>query len=278
MSQFSSSPMQPLSIGNVVTAGLRIYRSHFKSYFLLALKGYLWVLVPVYGWAKLFAIAGLLSRLSFSELVNQPESIEAGSRFVNSRLWQFLLAVLLMFLIGLGIGVGFIVLIGIISAIFTALSALGNLAVSGIAVLIAIVVTLAFTIGILWLLTRFFIVEVPLAIEDDINATSTISRSWQLTQGFVWRLLGISLVAYLITLPIQIAVQVGSSIIQIILASLSSQNSPVFGLLLFVLILGLTLSSGALVLPFWQAIKAVVYYDLRTRREGLGLKLRDRNI
>ena len=278
MSQFSSSPMQPLSIGNVVTAGLRIYRSHFKSYFLLALKGYLWVLVPVYGWAKLFAISGLLSRLAFSELVNQPESIEAGSRFVNSRLWQFLLAVLLMFLVGLGIGVCFIVLIGIISAIFAALSAVGNLAVNGIAALIAIVVTLAFTIGILWLLARFFIVEVPLAIEDDINATSTISRSWELTKGFAWRLLGISLVAYLIALPIQIAVQVGSSIIQIILASLSSQNSPVFGLLLFVLILGLTLSSGALVLPFWQAIKAVVYYDLRTRREGLGLKLRDRNI
>lgn len=285
MSQFSSSPMQPLSIGNVVTAGLRIYRSHFKSYFLLALKAYLWVLVPVYGWAKLFAIAGLLSRLSFSELVNQPESIEAGSRFVNSRLWQFLIAVLLMFLVGLGIGVGFIILIGIISAIFAALSAVGNLAVNAIAALIAIVVTLAFTIGILWLLARFFIVEVPLAIEDDINATSTISRSWELTKGFAWRLLGISLVAYLIALPIQIAIQVGSSIIQIILASLSSQAPlgsslvlSTLNTLISILILGLILSSGALILPFWQAIKAVVYYDLRTRREGLGLKLRDRNI
>ena len=285
MSQFSSSPMQPLSVGNVVTAGLRIYRSHFKSYFLLAVKAYLWVLVPVYGWAKLFAIAGLLSRLAFSELVNQPESIEASSRFVNSRLWQFLIAVVLMFLVGLGIGIGFIVLIGIISAIFTALSAVGNLAVSGIAALIAIVVTLAFTIGILWLLARFFIVEVPLAIEDDINATSTISRSWELTKGFAWRLLGISLVAYLIALPIQIAVQVGSSIIQIILASLSSQDPLGSSLLLStlntlisILILGLILLSGALILPFWQAIKAVVYYDLRTRREGLGLKLRDRNI
>jgi hypothetical protein len=38
-------------------------------------------------------------------------------------------------------------------------------------------------------------------------------------------------------------------------------------------ILGLV--SGALFLPFWQAIKAVIYYDLRSRREGLGLQMRD---
>jgi hypothetical protein len=30
------------------------------------------------------------------------------------------------------------------------------------------------------------------------------------------------------------------------------------------------------ILPLWQIIKAVIYYDLRGRREGLGLQLRDR--
>jgi hypothetical protein len=28
-----------------------------------------------------------------------------------------------------------------------------------------------------------------------------------------------------------------------------------------------------LVLPFWQSLKAVIYYDLRSRREGLDLRL-----
>jgi hypothetical protein len=28
-------------------------------------------------------------------------------------------------------------------------------------------------------------------------------------------------------------------------------------------------------MPFWQAIKAVIYYDIRNRREGLGLQVRD---
>jgi hypothetical protein len=32
---------------------------------------------------------------------------------------------------------------------------------------------------------------------------------------------------------------------------------------------------GALLIPFWQSIKAVIYYDLLTRKEGLGLELRE---
>lgn len=274
----SPSPMQPLSVGNVVTAGLRLYRSHLKSYFQLALKAYLWILIPVYGWAKFYAIAGLISRLAFGELVNQPESLEAGSRYVNSRLWQFLIAVLLMALIGLGVGVSFIILAGLFAGLFGGLAAVGNTSTILIATLIAILATITVIVGVFWLLTRFFLVEVPLAIEDNIDATSTISRSWDLTKGYVWRILAIAFVASLITLPLQIAVQVVSTIIQLVFSPLLQQDSAAFGWLFFLLILGLTLLSGAVVLPFWQAIKAVIYYDLRTRREGLGLKLRNRDI
>ncbi len=274
-----SSSMQPLSVGNVVTAGLRIYRSHFKSYFQLAVKAYLWVLVPVYGWAKFLAFSGLLSRLSFGELVNQPESVEAGSRYVNSKLWHFLSTALLMFLLGLGVVITFVILVAIFSGIFVDLAAGGNTIVIGITILIAVSAAIAFTIGVFLLMTRFLVVEVPLAIEDNVvNATSTIDRSWELTKGYVWRILGISFVAYLITLPIQIAVQVVGSIIQVVFALFWERNSPASGVLFAVIILGLTLLSGAVILPFWQAIKAVIYYDLRMRREGMGLKLRDRDI
>ncbi|BAZ86107.1 hypothetical protein NIES806_23170 [Dolichospermum compactum NIES-806] len=38
------------------------------------------------------------------------------------------------------------------------------------------------------------------------------------------------------------------------------------------------LIGGTFVMPFWQSIKAVIYYDLRSRREGLGLQLRDHDI
>jgi hypothetical protein len=279
MSQFSSSSsMQPLSVGNVVTAGIRIYRSHLKDYFLLALKAYVWLLVPVYGWAKFAALSALLARLAFGELVNQPESIDSGTRHVNSKMWQFLAAGLLLFLIGLGIIIGFGIAVGIITAIFAALAAARNTVLTVVGFLVFLVAFFAALLGMMWLFTRFYVFDLPLAVEDNINANSTIKRSWELTKGYVWRILGISFVAWLITLPFSIAVQIVSSIIQVIHTVLLRESSPVFTVIYFIVIMALSFASGAAILPFWQAVKAVVYYDLRTRQEGLGLKLRDRDV
>lgn len=284
----SPSPIEPLSLGNVITAGIRIYRSHLKDYFLLALKAYVWLLVPIYGWAKFYALSALISRLTFAELVNQPESISSGQRFVNSRIWQFLINILLMLLVGTGILIG-VVGVVIVFAIFGFLSAVlvgglnqqANIGVYLMLGLLAFVVDILALVAVLWISTRFYLVEVPLAIEDNVDGTSTIARSWELTKSYVWRIILISFVAFLITLPIQIVVQIVSTIVQLIVqlvfTPLLEQNSG-FGLLFAVIILALSFASGAVVLPFWQAIKAVIYYDLRSRKEGLGLKLRDYEI
>ncbi|WP_414584501.1 DUF975 domain-containing protein [Scytonema sp. PCC 10023] len=285
----SPSPIQPLSLGNVVNAGLRLYRSHLKDYFLLALQAYVWLLVPFYGWAKFYALSALISRLAFGELVNQPESISSGQRFVNSRLWQFFITILLMFLLIVGIYIGAVILAGILAVIlglmlgfifyllgvpFGGIAQQGNAGVTVLSVVVALIILIAF----LWFLMRFFVVDVPLAVEDNVNGKSTIARSWELTQGSVWRVLFISLVAFLITLPLQIIVQILTTIIQLIFAPLVEQNSSVFSPIVFLLNLAVSFASWAVVLPFWQTIKAVVYYDLRSRREGLGLRLRDHEI
>ncbi|BAY23514.1 hypothetical protein NIES2100_33060 [Calothrix sp. NIES-2100] len=278
----SPSPMQPLSVGNVVSAGIRLYRSHLKEYFLLALRAYLWILVPIYGWAKFYALTALISRLAFGDLVDQPESIAAGESFVNSRLWQFLMTMLLMLIVAMGVvfGVGFVfVLIGVLAAVVVGgIAQQTSPAAAFLVGLIALVLGLAAFVGILWLLTRFYLVDVPLAIEDNVDATSTIGRSWELTQGYVWRILLIGFVAFLITIPIQILLQILSTIIQLIFMPLMQQGNSAVSVLVFLLILGLSFASGAVIVPFWQTIKAVIYYDLRSRREGLGLKLRDRDI
>jgi len=278
----SPSPMQPLSVGNVVSAGMRLYRSHLKDYFLLALRAYVWLLVPIYGWAKFYALTALISRLAFGELVNQPESMSSGERFVNSRLWQFLLTILLMFLVGIGIGLGALILftlLGVLSAALVGgIGQQGNPGTYVLFVVIGVVIGIAAFVAVLWLLTRFYLVEVPLAIEENVEATSTISRSWELTQGYVWRILFISFVAFLITIPIQIAVQIISSILQFAFLPLIREGSGLFTLVYFVFVMALSFAGGALVVPFWQTVKAVIYYDLRSRREGLGLQLRDREI
>jgi hypothetical protein len=278
----SPSPIEPLSLGNVITAGIRIYRSHLKDYFLLALKAYVWSLVPVYGWAKSYALSALISRLTFGELVNQPESISSGQRFVNSRLWQFLIAMLLVLLLAMGIVIGIVVVFAIFGALSTVLvggfNQQANIGVYLILGLLAMIIGILALIGVVWILIRLSLVDVPLAIEDNVDGTSTIARSWELTKGYVWRIFLISFVGFLITLPIQIVVQIISTIVQLIFTPLLEQNSGLFGIMMFVIILALSIVSGAVILPFWQAIKAVIYYDLRSRREGLGLKLRDYEI
>jgi hypothetical protein len=281
---YPSNP-EPLSIGNVVSAGIRLYRSHLKEYFLLALKAYLWILVPIYGWAKFCALSALISRLAFGDLVNQPESVHSGERFVNSRLWKFLGTLILMLFIGVGIGISFLiawvlvlVIVGAILQLQTSVlvpaSNPSNMFIFG---LIVILVSVVGIVGIIWLGIRFYLVDLPLAIEENVDATSNIKRSWELTKGYVGRIFIISFVAFLIILPLQILLQIIWSIMEIIFKFLSD-SYPFFSLIFILLFIAIAITSNALVLPFLQTVKAVIYYDLRTRREGLGLQLRNREI
>jgi hypothetical protein len=46
--------------------------------------------------------------------------------------------------------------------------------------------------------------------------------------------------------------------------------------LFFLVAIVFSLLGNIFIMPFWQSLKTVIYYDLRSRREGLGLQLRDR--
>lgn len=271
----SRQPMGPLSVGNVVSAGLRLYRDRFKLYVRLAFTGYLWVLVPIYGWAKYAAISGLISRLAFRELIERPETVSEARSHVNRKMWSFLWAAILMILIVFGVVFGAVIVFSIVGGILVAI--LGENSTTGIVllVLLGIAAFALFLFGYLWLLSRLLIVEVPLAIEDDVYAVSAISRSWKLTESFVLRLVGVVSVAFLLTLPISIVVQIFSTIGQLVLLGFFAADSLNFILLFYLLIIILSIASGTVLMPFWQAIKAVIYYDLRSRREGLDLGIRD---
>ncbi|NHC33716.1 hypothetical protein [Scytonema millei] len=279
MSQFSSSSMQPLSVGNVVTAGARMYSSHLKTYLKLALQAHLWILVPIYGWAKFAAIAGLISRLAFGELVNQPESISNARNYTNSRLWSFFFVALrVSFLIFLAY-FGFIIVGAIIATIigfvlgFLLNTIFGSTGRTIAAILATIIIIVALIFGLVWLYSRLFISEIPLAVEENTNGGQSINRSWNLTQTSIWRIQGIVLIAFIVTFPI---LALFSYIPQIFLLRLE-QGSTAYTIVYLISWI-LSFAGGILIMPFWQVIKAVVYYDLRTRREGLGLKLRDRDV
>ncbi len=253
---------EPLSVGNVVSAGLRIYRDNFKVYYIEALKSYLWLFIPIYGWAKFAAIQGLISRLAFFEAMETPESLADARRQVLPKLWRFL---------GLGILLGLIfIAFFFVSGIIIALLGMGaganagsNIGIAFLFGLLIFIFILVLIFAYIWLLSRLSFADLAIAIDNVQEATKAISRSWKLTQGFVVKIQIIFFIAFLISIPISAISNTGSLILG------DSNFATLISLILSVLI-------GALMIPFWQSIKAVIYYDLLTRKEGLGLSLRDR--
>ncbi|MBD2438316.1 hypothetical protein [Nostoc sp. FACHB-110] len=274
MSENFGSPgaMQPLSPGNVVSAAVRLYRSHLKTYFKQATIAHLWALVPVYGWAKCAATAALISRLAFGELVYQPESVAEASRHINARLWSFLRV---SFQVGLSLfGVYILLAIAggiisfIIGLVFGALLGSGGIIVgSGLAIAVMAITML---VGLTWFYARWVVAEVPLAVEENINGAQSVDRSWELTNASVLRIQGVVLVAFLVTFPIVGILNYLPSIYIVKLEPGSTLYWIVYSLSIITSLIG-----GILVMPFWQALKAVLYFDLRSRREGLGLQLRE---
>ncbi|MEH2357289.1 hypothetical protein [Nostoc sp.] len=268
----SSGQIQPLSIGNVVSAAVQLYRSHLKTYLNLAAIAHLWVLVPVYGWAKYAAISGLISRLAFGELIYQPESVQTARSHVNPRLWSFLR-------VGLQVGISLLVIYIGLAIVGGVLAGLIGVALGGIlgssgvivATTLAIIITAGIILlGLTWFYSRWIVAEVPLAVEENINGGESVARSWELTKASVFRIQGIVLVAFIVTLPLVFVLNYIPSLFLIRL----EPGTAIYSIVNLISVIG-SLIGGVLVMPFWQALKAVLYLDLRSRREGLGLQLRE---
>ena len=96
---YSENLKQQLSVGNVVNVTLNLYRANFKLYLKLSCFAYLWLLVPLYGWAKFLAISALISRLAFSELMGKTESVKDARRYIRPQIWSFLVIGILLFVL-----------------------------------------------------------------------------------------------------------------------------------------------------------------------------------
>ncbi len=121
--------LQPLSPGNTVNAGIRLYRAHFKEYSGIAVTTVLWIAallilaVPIafilyavmppaiatllilplglvlsfYCFGRYLAGSAAISRLVFKELVVEPETAKEAKRFTNARVGGFGLIGLTLF-------------------------------------------------------------------------------------------------------------------------------------------------------------------------------------
>jgi hypothetical protein len=313
----SSNSWQALSAGNAVTAGVKLYRSHLKLYLGLALRATLWSLLPLLALVPLLLLiingrfdlsdlwlilplwsivwlychgrslinSASISRLGFQASIDRPESIKTARAEVKKRFWSLLFSSILGFLI---IFAWFILVYILLSLVFAAIllisrPAPGFLEQNPLAI---ISIWVVFISTMTWIYSKLIVSEALVAIEPNLSAARAIGRSWRLTNKSVFRIQVIQIVVFLISLPIFIVAQLlyvefQKLFIVEMLSKIILNPVPayIFWVILFSIVVFyiLILVVNLLLLPLWQSIKAVIYYDLRVRKEGMGLHFRRLN-
>jgi hypothetical protein len=235
-----------------------------------------WTMVMLYFLAKYATERATICRLAYQELIDAPETIAVATRHLLPRTWAFLrLNLLLSFYMFLVAIVGYIALIIVIAIFVTGLVYVLKLSPDNLAVTIGIGLL---TIGlfVLWIVVilryyaYWFVAELPLAVESTNSASLSIQRSRQLTGSAVGSVLSIMTISFLIVAPLSTIGSIPTFAGQMMTSPLLSTDpstQSMGGVLILVGTIA-TIAIELLLMPFWQIIKAIVYYDLRNRREG----------
>ena len=309
MAKNSLDPVGTLSIGNVVTTSTILYRSNFKRYLQVSLRATAWlvalgaatvgfiavgdllftatqswlVFVPVsLGWigitlylmAKYATDRAVICRLAYQELIDAPETVSVATEHLRPRTWGFLrlswLVGLYMFLIAFVGYIAFAVAVGLVAGILSALVPSPGVFTYIIIGILVIALVVLWIVLVIRFYAYWFVAELPMAIESTNSASVSMRRSRQLSSTAVRTLVLIITVAFLITLPISGLSSAPSLIGQLMTLS-DSQSTIATGSFLVFLGFLLNVAIELFVMPFWQIIKAIVYFDLRNRREGADL-------
>jgi hypothetical protein len=138
----------------------------------------------------------------------------------------------------------------------------------GSAVLVGLAGAFALVIAAIWFSTRTLLVPPALMLEGK-GFWPTIARAWRLTRGSFWRLFGIYLLTSILAgIIAQIIVFPATLIAQLLLRDPTATS---FGSIVLVGIA--TVIASTLSTTFVSSVVALLYIDVRMRREGLDVEL-----
>lgn len=174
----------------------------------------------------------------------------------------------------IGIVVFFVLLASAASTAKTDREFLQDLGVSLVGLLILMVISALVSSY----LSIKFSVASPAMVLENLGVFAAIGRSWSLTRGNFWRLFGINILTAIITSMVAgifggiagalgaIFIVVGSSSPEDVIASLNTT---------YILTMVTSTIAQLLILPFTSSVNALLYIDLRMRKEGLDVELRN---
>ena len=191
---------------------------------------------------------------------------------VRSRIWPLIGQSLLIGMITFAtITLMLVFFVGASFSLFNASSPSGTEIASIIGILLVVfILALLLSIAAFYFTIRLSFSSAALILEN-VGVWEGMRRSWQLTKGSFWRVVGILLIAALITSALTgivssilgaagglVAAQENADAYAAIMAGANFLNSVL----------------QAAILPFSAAVTALTYIDLRMRKEGLDVELR----
>lgn len=123
-----------------------------------------------------------------------------------------------------------------------------------------------------------FSVAPPAMVLENLGVFAAIGRSWSLTRGNFWRLFGINILTNIIISMVGgVFVSITSVIGAFSTVVASSSTNDFMGALsiTFIIYMVMTAISLLITLPFSSSVNALLYIDLRMRKEGLDVELRN---
>jgi len=182
-------------------------------------------------------------------------------------------------LIGWSLLLSLVILLGI--ALLAGVIALAVATGGAVGVLIGVLLGLAgaagFIVVALWLGTKLSLVPSILMLER-LSLRAALARSWALTRGFFWKTLGIQLLVVVIVQTVSSVISTPLGMLLGFSSALINPNGESGGaiaatVVIYLVTIIFSVVFGAIAAVVQSATPALIYIDIRMRREGLDLEL-----
>jgi hypothetical protein len=188
----------------------------------------------------------------------------------KGRLWP--LIGWLWAVVGIALALYIVFILVIVAAV-----AIGGAGGVAVAIIVGILGALGAIALIAWLYAKLSLVPAALLVER-LTLGKAIARSWTLTGGYFWRTLGIELLVGIIINVATSVVTAPLELVFLIAGGLFNQTGDQSTAITIAVILGavtvaLTVVVGAVASVVQSASTALIYIDLRMRKEALDLQL-----
>ncbi|MFS0706473.1 glycerophosphoryl diester phosphodiesterase membrane domain-containing protein, partial [Cellulomonas sp. 179-A 9B4 NHS] len=137
----------------------------------------------------------------------------------------------------------------------------------GAALAVLVLGGVLYVVALVWVTVRTLLVPPALVLEGK-PFRATVARAWRLTRGSFWRLFGTYLLATLLVTVVTSLFLVPAGILAGLLTGVTGSATVTVVLTAVGSVVGLTVSTS-----FLAALVALLYVDVRMRREGLDLEL-----